>query len=166
MLGKTTERAPVNLNVMVPMSTLMGLNRSPGEISGYGPITAEYARELAQHATWRRVITDETGQVLEVSRRRFASPALARHVRVRDRMCRQPGCGKPADRAEIDHTIRHADGGVTSVDNAAVLCRRHNLMRERSGWDSSQPVAGMLVFRTPAGRVHVTTPEAYELPPF
>jgi hypothetical protein len=166
VLGKTTERAPVNVNVVVPMSTLMGLNQYPGEISGHGPITAQYARELAQHATWRRVITDDHGQVLEVSRRRFASPALTRHIRLRDRTCRQPGCNRTADKAEIDHTVRHRDGGATAVDNTSSLCRKHNLMRERSGWNCSQPIPGTLVFRTPAKREHVTTPEPYELPPF
>jgi hypothetical protein len=166
VLGKVTERPPVQVNVVVPMSTLMGLNRHPGEITGYGPITAEYARELARHATWRRMITDEHGNVLEVDRRRFASPALARHVRLRDRTCRQPGCGRPAERCQIDHTVRYGDGGVTALDNTSALCGKHNLMRERSGWDSRQPIPGMLVFRTPANRVHVTTPEPYELPPF
>jgi hypothetical protein len=166
VLGKAFERTPVQVNVMVPLTTLMGLNRHPGEISGFGPITAEYARELARDAAWRRVITDEHGHVLEVSRRRLASPALARHIRLRDRTCRQPGCGRPADKAEIDHTIRYNDGGATSPDNTSALCRKHNLMRERSSWDCSQPIPGKLVFRTPTGRVHVTEPEPYELPPF
>ncbi|MBP2326368.1 hypothetical protein JOF56_006753 [Kibdelosporangium banguiense] len=166
VLGKNNERVRVNLNVTVPMSTLLGLTRLPGEISGYGPITAEYASELAQDAMWRRVITDEHGQVLEVSRRRYASAALARHIRLRDRTCRQPGCGRTADRSEIDHTVRYADGGVTSVDNTNALCRKHNLMRERSDWGMTQPLPGTLVFRTPANRVHTTTPELYEPAPF
>jgi hypothetical protein len=166
VLGKTTERAQVNVNVIVPMSTLMGLNRHPGEITGYGPITAEYARELAQNATWRRMITDDHGHVLEVDRRRFASPALTRHIRLRDRTCRQPGCGRSADKTQIDHTMRHRDGGATALDNTAALCRKHNLLRERTTWDSSQPIPGILVFRTPTNRVHTTEPEPYELPPF
>jgi hypothetical protein len=166
VLGKTTERTPVNVNVIVPMSTLLGLNRHPGEITGYGPITAEYARELAQNATWRRMITDEHGHVLEVDRRRFASPALTRHIRLRDRICRQPGCNRSADKAQIDHTTRHRDGGATALDNTAALCLKHNLLRERTTWDSRQPIPGTLVFRTPTNRVHVTEPEPYELPPF
>jgi hypothetical protein len=124
VLGKTTERSPVNVNVVVPMSTLMGLNRYPGEITGFGPITAEYARELAQHATWRRMITDEHGHVLEVSRRRFASPALTRHIRLRDRTCRQPGCSRTAEHAQIDHTVRYGHGGTTTPDNTSALCRK------------------------------------------
>jgi Domain of unknown function (DUF222) len=166
VLGKDVRRASVNMNVVVPMTTLMGLNQHPGEISGFGPITAEYARELAQNATWRRMITDPAGQVLEVSRRRFASPALARHVRLRDRVCRQPGCARKADSCDIDHTIRHRHGGPTSLGNTSALCRQHNLVKERSTWVTTQPSPGTLVFQTPAKRTHVTTPEPYEVPPY
>jgi hypothetical protein len=56
VMGKQAVRCPVSVNVVVPMTTLMGLNQNPGEITGYGPITAEYARELARDATWRRMI--------------------------------------------------------------------------------------------------------------
>jgi hypothetical protein len=85
---------------------------------------------------------------------------------LRDRTCRQPGCGRTADKAEIDHTVQYGDGGVTAPDNTNALCRKHNLLRERTPWNSSQPVPGTLVFHTPANRIHVTTPEPYELPPF
>jgi hypothetical protein len=166
VLGTMPDRAPVQVNVMVPLTTLMGLNRHPGEISGFGPITAEYAQELARDAAWRRVITDDHGHILEVSRRRLASPALARHIRLRDRTCRQPGCTRPADKAEIDHTVRYGDGGITGPDNTGALCRKHNLLRERTSWDYNQPIPGTLVFRTPTNRVHITEPEPYDLPPF
>jgi hypothetical protein len=68
--------------------------------------------------------------------------------------------------AQIDHTVRYGHGGTTAVDNTNALCRKHNLLRERTEWNSSQPLPDTLVFRTPTNRVHVTTPEPYELPPF
>ncbi len=74
-------------------------------------------------ATWRRVLTDPVGQVVEIGRRRFASPGTAEFVRIRDRFCRMPGCNTPAVRAEIDHTVRHADDGVSVVGNLAALCK-------------------------------------------
>ncbi|RSM90614.1 DUF222 domain-containing protein [Kibdelosporangium aridum] len=166
VMGKKIDRPPVTVNVVVPMTTLMGLNQEPGEISGVGPITAEYARELAQHATWRRMITDPTGQVLEVSNRRFASPALKRHIQLRDRTCRQPGCTTPAQRCETDHTTTYATGGTTSADNLTMFCKRHNLMRQRTDWQLVQPKPGTLVIRTPSNRVITTTPDPYEVPPF
>ncbi|CAM3707324.1 HNH endonuclease signature motif containing protein [Kibdelosporangium persicum] len=166
VLGKESKQPPVAVNVLVPMTTLMGLNQEPGEISGYGPITAEYARELAQNATWRRVLTDPSGQVLEVSRRRFASPTLKRHIQMRDRVCRQPGCTVPAERCQTDHTKTYASGGLTAQDNTAMFCKRHNLMRQRTNWRIEQIEPGTLVFHTPASRTVVTTPERYEIPPF
>lgn len=166
VLGKEMTRPAVTMNVMVPMTTLLGLNQKPGEISGYGPITAEYARELALDATWRRVITDPTGHVLEVSRRRFASPALKRHIELRDRTCRQPGCAVPAERCQTDHTIPYAAGGPTSLDNTSTFCKRHNLMRQRTTWRLHQPTPGTLVFETPTHRTLTTTPEPYDLAPF
>jgi hypothetical protein len=42
----------------------VGLNEHPGELSGYGPITAAHARELARHATWRRVLTQGNGKII------------------------------------------------------------------------------------------------------
>nr|WP_042191362.1 HNH endonuclease signature motif containing protein [Kibdelosporangium sp. MJ126-NF4]CEL20028.1 hypothetical protein [Kibdelosporangium sp. MJ126-NF4]CTQ97251.1 hypothetical protein [Kibdelosporangium sp. MJ126-NF4] len=163
---KTVDRPAAAVHVLAPMTTLMGLNREPGEISGYGPITAEYARELAHHATWRRVITDPTGQVLEVSQKRFASPALRRHLQLRDRTCRQPGCAVPAQRCETDHSQPHSHGGVTSVGNLAMFCKRHNLMRQRTNWRLEHPKPGTLVFTTPSKQTHVTTPQAHDVPPF
>jgi hypothetical protein len=121
------------------MATLMGLNEHPGDISGYGPITAEHARELATNAIWRRILTDPAGQVLEVSRRRHAPAALADHVRLRDRTCRVPGCTVPAEETEIDHTVRHADSGDTSAANTGAHCKYHNLWKERSPWTVAQP---------------------------
>jgi hypothetical protein len=164
ILGKGSEHVQVRVNVTLPMTTLLGLNDHPGELSGYGPITAAHARELAQHATWRRVLTDPTGQVVEIGRRRYASPATTEFIRIRDRYCRMPGCNTPAGRAEIDHTLRHTDHGLSVRGNLAALCKHHNLMRERSDWELKQPEAGTLVFTSPDGRQYATEPEPYPEP--
>jgi hypothetical protein len=161
VMGKKYDQVPVQVNVTIPATTLLGLNQEPGILSGYGPITAEHARELAEHAVWRRVLTDPAGQVVESSRKRYASAGLREFIRLRDRTCRLPGCNTPAERCEVDHSIRHADLGVNSRENTAALCKYHNLMRERSGWDLEQPVQGTLVFTSPEGRKYVTVPEAY-----
>jgi hypothetical protein len=46
------------ITVVIPHSTLTGADDGPGELTGYGPIPAGLARELAAHAVWRRLITD------------------------------------------------------------------------------------------------------------
>ncbi|TCO47350.1 uncharacterized protein DUF222 [Actinocrispum wychmicini] len=160
IFGEQRDRVKVQVNVTVPATTLMGLNEQPGVLSGYGPITAEHARELARDATWRRILTDPAGHLLEASPRRFPSPAMAEHVRLRDQHCRMPGCTTTAHRSEIDHTVRHCDQGLSSTDNLAALCKYHNLLRERSGWDIYQPSEGVLVFTSPEGRRYQTTPPA------
>jgi hypothetical protein len=164
ILGEGKKLYNVTVNVTVPMTTLMGLNEHPGELSGYGPITAEHARELAANATWRRILTDSAGQVLEVSRRRHASPALADHIRIRDRSCRIPGCNVLAEESEIDHTVRHSDQGETSAANTGAYCKYHNLWKERSPWTVAQPEPGTFTYTSPEGRTYTTTPDPYPSP--
>jgi hypothetical protein len=58
LLGAGGEHMHVEVHVTVPATTLLGLSEDPGELDGYGPIPAETARELAENATWRRIVTD------------------------------------------------------------------------------------------------------------
>ncbi|MEO6087500.1 MAG: DUF222 domain-containing protein, partial [Umezawaea sp.] len=60
LLGKPSN-VHVQLQVTVPVSMVMRLDDQPGELAGYGPITADTARELAGDATWRRLLTDHHG---------------------------------------------------------------------------------------------------------
>ncbi len=69
----------VGVEVRVGLSTLLGRSRHPGEIPGWGPVTAETARGVvaAQHrAEWRYAITDSEGQLIlaGITRRRPATP--------------------------------------------------------------------------------------------
>ena len=91
-----SHRGPVH--VTAPWTTLAGLDDHPAHLTGYGPITAEQARELAADATWRRILTDPaSGTVRDVGRATYTPPAaLAEFVRVRDGHCRFPGCRHPA----------------------------------------------------------------------
>ena len=47
-----------HIEVVVPASTLLGLDDDPAELTGYGPIPAEMARRIARDGTWRRLLTD------------------------------------------------------------------------------------------------------------
>ncbi|MET0135369.1 MAG: DUF222 domain-containing protein [Kibdelosporangium sp.] len=165
VLGKEKERVQVNLNVSVPLTTLIGLNRQPGELSEYGPITAEYCRELARDASLRRIVTDDFGHLLDASPTKYGPICLEDHVRLRDRSCRQPGCTVPARRCEVDHSASAGPGGRTGECGCQLLCKRHRKMRERArGWETSQPQPGRLFFVTPTGIVHQVRAETYEEP--
>ncbi|HEV7203412.1 MAG TPA: hypothetical protein VGN18_02315 [Jatrophihabitans sp.] len=63
-------------------------------INTVGPVPAEVARRLADDPanTWRRLLTDPSGQVLETSPNHELPTAMARFVKDRDTTCRFPGC--------------------------------------------------------------------------
>ncbi|MGO4340292.1 HNH endonuclease signature motif containing protein [Pedococcus sp. 2YAF34] len=53
--------------------------------------------------------------------------AQVRHLWLRDRGgCTFPGCTRPAGWTDAHHLVHWADGGPTSIDNAALLCRAHH----------------------------------------
>lgn len=151
------------INVTVPLSTLLGVNDEPGELAGYGPISADVARKLAAEGTWRRIVTDPfSDAVLDVGRTRYRPPAdLAAHVRERDRVCARPGCSSPATSCELDHTIEYCrSDGTTAHTNLGPLCKRDHQIKTDGGFTVVQPVPGVFVWRTPAGQVYVVRPGA------
>lgn len=148
------------VEVSVPVLTLIGKDESvPAELEGYGPIDADTARVIAGAvAGWDRVLTHPvSGIVLSVDRYR-PSEELRRHLRVRDRRCRFPGCGVRATRCDLDHTIDAAGGGKTCEENLATLCRRHHMLKHHSPWRVRQLGGGRLEFRSPTGRRYRSHP--------
>src|SRR5689334_4509898 len=155
--------------VTISAATLMGLSEQPGELAGYGPITADLARELAADATWRRLLTDPvTGAPLEFGTSTYRPPAaLRRFVRTRDRTCRFPGCMRPSHESDLDHTVPFPHG-PTSEANLGAFCRYHHRVKHRSAWLVSQPEPGRFHFRSPAGKTYHRDPEPgrSDRPPF
>ncbi|MCE7011005.1 HNH endonuclease [Kibdelosporangium philippinense] len=84
---------------------------------------------------------------------------MRRFIQLRDRECRQPACSVPGHRCETDHIIAHYKGGPTSQNNLILLCKKHNLLRQRSAWSYDHVKPGILAFRTPTGHTHTTKPE-------
>ena len=91
------------------------------------------------------------------------SRKLQHLIRVRNARCTAPGCGRPAGRCDLDHTIAWQQGGLTCECDLAPLCRRHHRCKQAEGWWLEQPEPGVLVWRTPAGRTYATTPTIYPL---
>ncbi|WP_439563651.1 DUF222 domain-containing protein [Microcella sp.] len=169
------------VHVTVPVERLLGARLSgessarttatfvpQAELEGYGPLDDETARELAAGApSFARLLRHpESGAVLSVGRDRYAVPAdLAMALRVRDRTCRFPGCGRSAARSDIDHTVDWQYGGTTSIDNLAHLCPAHHQLKHRSEWQVSQHGGGVLRWRSPSGTTYVTLAEGGPVPP-
>ncbi|GIH03175.1 hypothetical protein Rhe02_12420 [Rhizocola hellebori] len=91
--------------------------------------------------------------------RRFPNAALARHIRARDRMCRAPGCRRPALQTDLDHTIAHRDGGRTEPGNLGPLCRFHHRAKHQGRWRLWQISPGIFVWRSPLGKLYIVGPE-------
>jgi hypothetical protein len=56
-----------SVQVIVALSTLLGLDEQPGELAGSGPIPAAVARRIAadETGTRRRLLPDERGHLVD-----------------------------------------------------------------------------------------------------
>jgi hypothetical protein len=148
------------ITVLVPYSALTGADDAPGEITGYGPIPAQLARDIAADAVWRRLVTDPlSGAVLDHGRTTYRPPAaLADHVRARDITCRHPRCRRAATTCELDHVTAWQDGGGTSEDNLAALCTAHHDLKEQPGWRVVLHPDRSVEWTTPTGHTYLAEP--------
>ena len=136
----------------------------PASVEGVGAIPIGRARELCGgDAMWMRVLTHpETGVVLSVGRTQYSPPAsLRRLAKWRADRCMGPGCGMPASRCEVDHTIAWEHGGDTALENLAPLCKGHHKVKHHGGWQLKQITesGGAVEWTSPAGRRYVVEPE-------
>lgn len=151
--------------VTVPALSLLGdghATSEPAVVEGLGPIPIARARELCGGAEgWMRVLTDpETGMVLSVGRSQYRPPeSLRRLIRWRAERCMAPGCGMPASRCQIDHSIAWEHGGVTSLWNTAPLCLGHHIVKHHGNWEIRQFENGSIEWTSPTGRRYVVEPE-------
>ncbi|NOJ59561.1 HNH endonuclease signature motif containing protein [Arthrobacter sp. 260] len=151
--------------VTVPVLTLLG-GDEPADLEGFGPIDPDTARNLAAHAKgFTRILTHpETGTVLSVGRDRYKVPKdLRKTVLVRDKTCRHPGCNRPGPVCDLDHTIPWHQGGNTSYDNLAAVCRKHHMLKSAGYWHYHQPEPGTLTATSLSGKTYTTLPQP---PPF
>jgi hypothetical protein len=73
------------------------------------------------------------------------SRKLRHLVRARNDHCTAPGCGRPAVRCDLDHTLAWEDGGITCECDLAPLCRHHHRCKQGQGWRLEQPEPGVLI---------------------
>jgi hypothetical protein len=154
----------VEVGVLIPMMTLLGLSEEPATLDGYGPIDADTARKLTAHApSFHRILTHPVAStILDVDRASYRPPAdLKRWLALRDGTCRFFGCGRSARNCDLDHTKGWANGGTTSATNLAHLSRRHHTLKGESRWKVEQGTGGILTWTSPTGAIRTTDP-----PPF
>jgi hypothetical protein len=89
-------------------------------------------------------------------------------VRCRDLTCRFPGCDKPAQLCDLDHTVAYPVG-PTHPSNLKCLCRFHHLVKTFwsgvGGWRDRQLADGTIIWTSPTGHAYVTYPGSLHLFP-
>lgn len=154
----TRQRRRPHLSVTASATTLLGLDDDPCELAGYGPISAEMAREIAAGATWTPLLLDaETGHLAARGNRTYRpSSAQAHWIVDRDSTCTFPGCRVPASRCDIDHNTpfdpaRPAEE-QTVADGMDAKCRHHHRLKTLGGWVSERDVpSGETTWTAPTG---------------
>jgi hypothetical protein len=141
------------IRVVVAATTLIGLDDRPGELVGYGPVTAEVARRIAADGTWHRLLTDpRTGRFDELSAETYEPPQdMQDHVTARDPTCIGAGCRMPADRCDLDHRIPHPRG-PTSAGNLDPWCRTEHRVKTLTDTVVTRLPDGHRAVRYPSGR--------------
>ncbi len=154
----------VNVNVLVPLDTIVGASEQGGRI-GNTPCTADEIRDVLADAalgssTIRRLVTDSTGCILDAGRRHYLASDLQKLViRLRDQQCRFPGCNRPAERCEIDHAKPYDAGGLTDTCNLGPLCKHHHELKTAGYWHVTASARdGSCTWRSPFGRIYQHEP--------
>jgi hypothetical protein len=101
-----------------------------------GPFLApETTRRLACDAGLVTVLEDSEGNVLNIGRKSRTVPSpVRRALNLRDQGCRFPGCTESQHLVEAHHVEHWCDGGETSLENLASLCRHHHLLLHEGGY--------------------------------
>ncbi|MEU5961305.1 DUF222 domain-containing protein [Micromonospora parva] len=122
-------------------------------------LTPGAVRRLACDAGVLPAVLDGNSQVLDVGRQRrlFTGP-LRRALVLRDGGCAFPGCDRPPRWCD-GHHIRHwADGGVTALGNAVLLCGYHHRLIHRDDWTVRVAADGRPAFLPPSWLDPLRTP--------
>jgi hypothetical protein len=186
----TGVRRPFHL--ALPYDTWAGRKERAGLLYGYGPITPDQARLLAQRASSWVATRNPRGriilhaQITDLTRTRTQqaaitaavrgidtdsppepgyrpSRALAAQVRARDGTCRHPACNRSAWAGDLDHTVPYDRGGPTAAGNLSALDRRHHRIKSLPGVRLDQPRPGTLIWTTRTGDIYLVTPEEFLL---
>jgi hypothetical protein len=125
------------VTVVVDLTTLVtGTTGEDGtcEIEGVGPIPPQLARSMMSDSFLRFLATGDDGIHTVCHAGRTINARLRTALAYRDRMqCVVPGC-RSRHLLEIDHTLPVEAGGLTELDNLALLCRWHHHLKTHEHW--------------------------------
>ena len=130
--------------------------RPPALITSGGVLSPALVAELIRGGAKVRPVRHPADAPPEPGYR--PSAELERFIRCRDMTCRFPGCDRPAEFADIDHTVPYPLG-PTHASNLKCLCRKHHLLKTFwTGWCDEQLPDGTIVWTSPTGQTYTTSP--------
>ncbi len=109
-----------------------------GEVVG-GPeggllLAPDVVRRLACDAGLIPAALGSEGEVVDLGRAvRLFTPAQVRRLWLRDGGCSFPGCSMPPHWTDAHHLVHWVDGGLSILENAALLCGRHHTVVHQRG---------------------------------
>jgi hypothetical protein len=121
----------VELHVVAPLDTVLGLAEMPGELPEHGPIPADVIRQLAQEAAVRLLTCDgDTGRLLDLTPTAYRpGRAQVRRVRATWVTSTGPYSTVSAERCDLDHHKPFAAGGQTTTANLNPVDRRTHRLK-------------------------------------
>lgn len=111
-------------------------------------------RRLACDAELVRIILDGDGVPLDVGRaNRLVTMGMWLALVARDKHCAFPGCTRPPIACDAHHVESWIDGGKTSLNNMALLCKAHHTIIHSTPWEMRiNPIDHRPEFKPPPGR--------------
>jgi hypothetical protein len=165
--GDRTQRAPVEVTITIPASSLRRDGDDAVDVGWMGSscMSSEATRRLSCDAGVIEVTEDEHGVPLSVGRkRRTIAGSIKRALLKRDTACSFPGCTHQIF-LEGHHLVHWADGGETALENAALLCSHHHRYVHEYGYGVELGLDKRPRFRDPGGRLVAAVPPARDLGP-
>ena len=147
------------VEIRVDLATLAGLNDTPGELVGFGPVAADIARQVTatqMHGTWTWTVTDNGEPVAVGTTRRRPTTSQRRLVEAREITCAFATCRMPASQCDIDRRIPWAEQRRTHSDDLDPGCRHDHVVRHRYGWKHQRLSDGRHLWTSPLGYTTIT----------
>jgi hypothetical protein len=148
-----------SVEVRMELETLLELSEQPGEIPGWGPVIADVARQVSETtSSFHYTVTGNGHPIWTGTSRRRPNTHQTRSVEARNPNCVFPGCRMPATDCDLDHTRAWADGGQTTEENLAPLCR-HDHQLKHGHWQLQSTSPGHYQWTSPLGHTYHTGPD-------
>jgi len=155
--ARTAEGGIVEL--LIPLGLLDQLAKDPAGTGSWARVITDIAEQYSGRDAELRDLDNDPG-------RRLPTQRLRRHTQQRDRVCKGPGCRRPATRSDYDHTAEYQHFGPTVRANSGSLCAHDHNLKTKGGWELDQPEPGVFIWYTPLGQIHRSRGDPILPPPF